>query len=402
MIRSAACLMAMMLTTVALLMGCAGNAGRSQGASSPSSAPAAESEGKPLRIYIGTYTRTTSKGIYALHMDPATGRLSEPQLAAESPSPSFLAMHPSGRFLLSVNEVGEFEGKKGGAVSAFGIDSASGKLTLLNQRPSGGTSVCYVSIDSTGRWALVANYGSGSVSVLPIGPDGRLGAASAFVQHAGPSGDPTQKPHPHAHCIDLDAANRFAFACDLGLDKVFIYRFDEVTGKLTANDPPAATIAPKAGPRHLAFHPTGQFAYVINELGGTITAFRYDASAGRLTEIQTIPTLPADFKAENATAEIAVHPSGRFLYGSNRGHDSIAMFAIDAKTGRLTLIGWQPTLGKEPRHFALDPAGKWMIVANQNSDSLVVFRIDQQTGRLVPTDQKVTVPSPVCVKFAQP
>jgi 6-phosphogluconolactonase len=353
-----------------------------------------------VRIYIGTYTKTTSKGIYVLQMDPASGRLSEPQLAVESASPSFLAMHQGGRFLFAVNETADFDGTKCGAVSAFAIDPPSGKLTLLNQRTSGGPSACYVSIDSAGRWVLVANYSGGNLSVLPIGADGRLGVASAFVQHAGPTGDPAQKPRPHAHCIDLDAANRFAFVCDLGLDKVFVYHFNAAAGKLLPNDPPAVAVAPKAGPRHLAFVPMGQFAYVINELGSTITAFRYDASAGRLAETQTIPTLPPDFKAENATAEIAVHPSGRFLYGSNRGHDSIAMFAIDAKTGKLSLLGWQPTLGKEPRHFALDPTGKWMIVANQNSDSLVVFRIDEQTGRLVPTDQKVMVPSPVCVTFA--
>jgi len=351
-----------------------------------------------LPLYVGTYTKTRSKGIYRLELDLATGALTAPQLAAEATNPSFLAAHPAGRFLYSVTEVGEFAGLKSGAVSAFAIDRESGKLTLLNQQSSGGAGPCHLIVDGPGKHVLVANYSSGSLCVLPVEPDGRLAEPSQIVQHHG-AGPTKYQKGPHAHSIHLDAAGRFAFAADLGMDKVLIYRFDPANGKLTPNDPPAVSLAPGAGPRHFAFHPTGRFAYVINELGSTVTALAYDPARGTLSELETLSTLPARFTEENATAEVAVHPTGRFLYGSNRGHDSIAIFAIDPASGRLTLIGHQPTGGKTPRHFAIDPTGRWLLAANQDSDSLVVLGIDAKTGLLHPTAVKAEVPSPVCVMF---
>lgn len=349
-----------------------------------------------LRIYVGTYTHRGSKGIYAFELDLTTGATTEPTLVAETVNPSFLALHPSHRFLYAVNEVGEFQGERTGSVSAFAVDPSTGKLTLLNQQPSKGTAPCHLTVDKQGKCVLVANYGSGSVAVLPILPDGRLGEPTAVIQHEGKSVNPQRQEGPHAHSVNLDAANRFAFVADLGLDKVLIYRFDGNKGTLTPNDPPFAAVASGAGPRHFAFHPNGRFAYVINELNSTITAFRYDAQKGTLSELQTVSTLPDNFKGDNWTAEVQVHPSGKFLYGSNRGHNSIAIFAIDAQ-GHLQPIGHEPTQGKMPRHFAIDPTGTFLLAANQDTDNLVVFRIDPKTGKLQPTGQQVSIPTPVCV-----
>jgi 6-phosphogluconolactonase len=258
-----------------------------------------------------------------------------------------------------------------------------------------------VSVDHAGRNVLVANYGGGSVSVLPIGDDGRLGEATAFIQHEGSSVDPRRQTAPHAHSINVDPDNRFAFVADLGLDRVMIYRFDSQQGTLAANDPPWASVAPGAGPRHFAFQPGGRFAYVINELQSTVTAFAYDAARGALQEIQTLPTLPDDFSGSNTTAEIQVHPSGRFLYGSNRGHDSIAVYAIDADSGRLRFVEHESTQGDLPRNFGIDPSGRFLLAANQGSDSVVVFRIDGATGALTPTGQSIEVASPVCVRMVE-
>jgi 6-phosphogluconolactonase len=363
---------------------------------------ASEAAADVLRVYVGTYTRGGSKGIYAVELDVATGSLSAPEPAAEVANPSFLAAHPSGRLLYAVGELSSSAGGPNGAVSAFGVDPRAGTLTPLNQQPSGGAGPCHLTVDRDGRHVLVANYGSGSVGVLPIGRDGRLAEPSCVVQHVGSGPNPRRQAGPHAHSVNLDPAGRFAFVADLGLDKVMIYRFNAADGTLTANDPPAATVAPGAGPRHLAFDPAGQFAYVINEMAATVTAFAFDASRGALREVQTVSTLPPDFTGENSTAEVAVHPSGRFCYGSNRGHDSLALFAIDGPTGRLTGLGQTPTRGREPRHFAIDPTGTWLLAANQNSDSLVVFGIDPQSGLLQPTDSPATVPCPVCVRFMPP
>jgi 6-phosphogluconolactonase len=360
---------------------------------------AAAATGK-VAVYVGTYTDSGSKGIYRLKLDLASGTLAPDGDPASSDNPSFLALHPSGRFLYAVNEVDEFGGKKTGAVSAFAVD-ATGGLKLLNQQPSEGTGPCHISLDKDGRHALVANYGGGSVAVLPIDKDGRLGPASSSVQHKGSSVSQHQEG-PHAHSIDLDAANRFAFVADLGLDKVLVYRFDAAKGTLAPNEPPAAGLKPGAGPRHFTFHPSGRFAYVINELQSTVTAFSYDAASGRLEELQTVSTRPEDFKGENDTAEILVSRDGRFLYGSNRGHDSIAIFAIDAATGKLTPVGHQSTLGKAPRHFGIDPTGAYLLAANQNSDTITVFRIDSKGGRLEPVGRPYSVPKPVCVTMVVP
>jgi 6-phosphogluconolactonase len=253
-------------------------------------------------------------------------------------------------------------------------------------------------VDSQGKNVLVANYGGGTSAVLPIQPDGRLAAPSSIIQHSGSSVNPERQEGPHAHSINLDAGNRFAFTADLGLDKVLIYRFDGAKGTLAPNAPPSVSTAPGAGPRHFAFHPSGRYAYVINELDSTVTAFRYDGQSGTLTTLQAISTLPAGFSGDTTTAEVQVHPSGRFLYGSNRGHDSIAMFAIDPDTGRLTALGHQPTGGKTPRNFGIDPTGAYLLAANQDSDNLVLFRIEE-TGRLTSTGQAIQVPKPVCVKM---
>jgi len=360
-------------------------------------------EAKPakVRLYIGTYTRNGSRGIYAAELDLATGKLATPQLAAEATNPTFLAIHPSRRFLYAVGEIGYFGGRKTGSVSAYAIVPDTPRLKPLNQQPSGGAGPCHVTVDREGRNLLVANYSAGSVAVLPIAPDGGLREPSCVIQHHGSGPNPKRQKGPHAHSINLDPAGRFAFAADLGLDKLLIYRFDAASGKLAPNDPPFAPVAPGAGPRHFAFHPNGRFAYVINEMGMTITAFAYEAERGALREIQTVSTLPKGEQPDPAftTAEVQVHPSGKFLYGSNRGHNTIAIFRVDAATGKLTPIGHECTRGKMPRNFGIDPTGRWLIAANQNSNDLFVFRIDPASGRLASVGERIEAPMPVCVKF---
>jgi 6-phosphogluconolactonase len=356
------------------------------------SAASAES----LRVYVGTYTRgeNSSKGIYSSVLNLETGRLSDPVLAAEARHPSFLEIHPNGRFLYAVSEAG---GE--GSVSAYAIDADTGDLTLLNRCPSGGAGPCYVSIDHAGRNVLVANYGSGSASVIPVESDGRLAEPSGRVQHEGSSVNPARQKGPHAHSINVSPDDRFAFVADLGIDKIMIYRLDTGKETLVANQPPFAPVKPGAGPRHFAFHPDGKHAYVINELDCTITVFAYDSVAGTLTEVQTITTLPAGYAGSNTCAEVRVHPSGRFLYGSNRGHDSVVVYRIDPAQGTLTFVEHETADVKTPRNFNIDPTGKFCLVANQGGDSVVVFRIDRQTGALEPTGHKVSVASPVCVRF---
>ena len=345
-------------------------------------------------VYFGTYTRKASKGIYVSRLDTATGKVTAPELAAEATNPSFLAVHPNRRFLYAVSEAG-----KGGAVSAFSLDATTGTLTFLNRVSSGGAGPCHLVVDKTGKNVLVVNYGSGSVAVLPLEEDGRLKEASSFIQHKGSSVNPKRQQGPHAHSVNLSADNRFAVVADLGLDQVLVYRFDPAKGSITPNEPPFTAVKPGSGPRHFAFHPTGKFAYVINELASTVTAFAYDAARGALSEVQTIGTLPAGFTGTNSTAEVQVYPSGKFVYGSNRGHDSIAVFKVNGKKGTLTLLEQTPTQGKIPRNFGIDPTGRWLLAANQDTDNVVVFRIDAKTGRLSPTGQVLEVGAPVCVKF---
>ncbi|MGA2662476.1 MAG: lactonase family protein [Verrucomicrobiota bacterium] len=366
----------------------------------PVTTTASASSDGPVSVYIGTYTAgAKSQGIYLARLDSATGRLGAPELAAKTANPSFLAAHPNRRFLYAVGETGNFRGTPAGLVSAFGIAADSGKLTLLNEQSSGGAGPCHLAVDRTGKWLLVANYGSGSIAVLPIQEDGALGEPGAIVQHHGSSVNPQRQEGPHAHFITPGPANRFVLTCDLGLDKVLVYRLDPVKGTLVPNDPPSASLRPGAGPRHLAFHPNGRLLFVISEMGSSLTAFSWDSRRGALKELETVSTLPAGFAGKSTCAEVQVHPSGKFLYGSNRGHDSIAVFAVDSRTGKLSLLEHQSTQGKTPRHFAIDPAGRWLLAENQDSDNIVVFRIDAQTGRLTPAGQEIKVGSPVCVEF---
>jgi 6-phosphogluconolactonase len=355
-------------------------------------------------LFVGTYTEKESKGIYAYRFDSASAELTSLGLAAETTNPSFLAIDPGHRFLYAVNEVAKYKDANSGALSAFAIDSQkgdrqTGKLQLLNAVASRGADPCYIAFDKTGKYALVANYSGGSVAVFPVQADGHIGEASAFVQHAGSGVNRERQEGPHAHWIETTPDNRFAIAVDLGLDELLIYRFDAKNGSLIPNHPPYAKLDPGAGPRHLAFHPNGKFAYVVNELQSTITAFAYDASHGGLRKLKTVSTLPKNFSGSNDTAEIKVHPSGKFLFASNRGHDTIALFSIDSKTGTLTLVDHFPTQGKTPRNFEIDPTGKFLFVANQDTNNVVVFQIDSNNGRLTDTKRTLKVPAPVCLKF---
>lgn len=355
-------------------------------------------------MYVGTYTKAPSKGIYAYRFQSATGEvtpLGAAGLAAETENPSFLAVHPNQRFLYAVNEVSRYEGKDAGSVSAFAIDRATGTLTLLNRVSSRGGGACHLSLDRSGKWLFVANYGGGSVAAFPVHDDGTLGEASAFFQHEGKSVNAARQSGPHAHETVVSPDNRFVLAADLGLDKVFTYRLDPAKGGLAPGEPPFATIAPGSGPRHLAFRPDGKFVYVLKEMLSAVVAFRYDAGGGTLAELQTLSTLPEGFSGDNSGAELATHPSGKFLYASNRGDDSIAMFRVDATKGTLTSAGRVSTQGKTPRGFAIDPSGRFLVAGNQNSGTVVVFRIDQQTGGLTPTGTVLQVGSPVNVVFSK-
>jgi 6-phosphogluconolactonase len=369
------------------------------GLSSAAALAARDDKPEKLWVFIGTYTGKNSKGIYRCTLDLASGQLTNPVLAGEATNPSFLAIHPNHRFLYAVGEIGNFGGKKSGGVSAFTIDPATGNLTALNQQSSGGADPCHIVVDKDGKHVLVANYTGGSACAVAILKDGKLGDSTAFAQHAGSSVNKQRQEAPHAHSINLDAANRFAFVADLGLDRVVIYKFDKASGNLKMNDPPFVSTAPGAGPRHFAFHPSGKTAYVINELENTINVLTYDPARGELKVAQTISTLPKDFTGKSNTAEVQVHPTGKFVYGSNRGHNSIAIFAVDSSTGELSAVGHQAHNIKTPRNFAIDPTGAFLIVANQDGNSLIVFRINPQTGELTSTGSTVECPMPVCVKM---
>jgi 6-phosphogluconolactonase len=356
----------------------------------------------PLAVYVGTYTGSGSRGIFRFELDPTTGAWSDPVLAAETENPSFIALHPGGRVLYAVNEIGTFGGAPTGAVSAFAIDDTSGRLTPLGQRPSGGADPCHLAVDRGGRNVLVANYAGGSVAVLPFDANGRLQPASEVRQHRGSGPDRARQEGPHAHAIVLDGTEHFALAADLGADRIFVYRFDAAAGRLEPNDPAAVALDPGSGPRHLAWHPSRRYLYAINELRSTITALRYDPVPGTAESFQTVTTLPDGFSGTNKAAEIAVSPDGRFLYGSNRGDDSIAVFRIDPISGVVVSAGHVPTGGRTPRHFAIDPSGRWLLAANQDSDSIVVFRLDPATGRPEQVGRTLAISKPVCILFAPP
>jgi len=369
---------------------------------SANAAPQKRIPNKPYLVYVGTYTnKTASKGIYVYNFDPGTGKLTSLGVAAESEDPSFLAVHPSGKYLYAVNEIDHFGGKKSGAASAFSIDQKTGKLTLLNQVATRGAGPCHISLDKSGKFALVANYDGGSVATFPVNADGTLGEAADFVEHRGSSADKERQAAPHAHWIGTSPDNRFALAADLGLDEILIYHFNATKGTLAPNDPAFAKLNPGSGPRHLAFHPNGKFAYVLTEMEDSVTAFAYKASNGSLSPLQTVSALSMlrkDYKGPKEAAEIAVHPSGKFLYASNRaGIDTISAFSINPAKGTLQLKNEYPTMGKTPRNFAIDPTGKFLLAANQESNNIVTFRIDAITGALTPTGDPVQVPAPVCI-----
>ncbi len=346
-----------------------------------------------LLVYAGTYTRPNkSKGIYAWRFQPGTGKLTSIGLVGETESPSFLAVHPNHKFLYAVNEISNYKGEKAGSVTAFALDAKTGMLKALNTVSSRGDGPCHLAIDPTGKWLIVANYGGGSVAEYPVHADGTLGEASTFVQHTGSGLDPARQKEPHAHSAVLSPDGKLVFVNDLGLDKILSYK---VAG-LTPAHPAFTKIAPGSGPRHLTFAPNRRFAYAITEMTASVVAFRY--GGGKFEELQTIPNLPEDFAGKSG-AEIAVHPSGKFVYASTRGHNSIAVFAVDPAKGTLTAVDRTPTQGKTPRNFAIDPTGAYLFAANQDSDNIVVFKIDAKTGKLTASGDVLEAGSPVCITF---
>jgi len=354
----------------------------------PSTANAAD-----MYVYFGTHRSGPGIGFSLAHFDTDTGALTKPEFIMEAVEPAFFVIHPDGKHLYTCNS-GQL-----GSVSAYEIDPKTGRLTLLNQKPAGGADPSYIVLDKTSRYALVANYQGGNIAVLAIKADSSLGERTAFAQHTGSSVNPQRQTRPFAHSIIVDPSNRFVLVADLGVDKVFVYRFNEKDGTLTPNDPPFAAVKPGSGPRHVKFHPNGKWVYLINEIGSTVVGFNWDGNKGTLAEFQTVSTLPEGFTGTNTCAELEIHPNGRFLYGSNRGHDSIAVFAIDQATGKLTLVERVSSQGKWPRNFAFDPTGKWILCTNHNSNNAVVFRVDETTGKLTPTGQPVEVPYPFCERF---
>ena len=353
---------------------------------------------KPMKVYIGTYTRGESKGIYVLDFDPTTGKLTPTGATAPAKNPTFLALSPNGKTLFACEEIADYEGKHGTVVS-FSINPSNGAITRTSTRSSEGEGPCHVLVDAMGKHLFTANYGDGVIAVYPISKDGTLGKATSVKKHDSVPPGPNQ-PGPHAHAVNLDPTNHYLFSCDLGTDSLFVYRFDSAKGTLTPNNPATVTLAAGAGPRHFAMQ-NGRDAYILNELDSTLSHFHYEGSYGTFTPQETISTLPEGTgKIENSTAEVFIHPNSKFLYGSNRGHDSIAVFAIEKETGKPSLIETVSSKGKHPRNFALDPSGKWMIVANQNTDNLVIYAVNPETGKLTATGDELKIPAPVCVVFA--
>lgn len=362
-------------------------------------ASAGPSAAETVSVYIGSYAAAKDIGIHHFTMDLATGALTAAGGASGIDNPSFVAVSPDKKFLYAIGEAG-VKGKKGGAVCSFSIDPKTDALAMLSQSTSVGNGPCFVTADKTGKVVLVANYGGGSVASLPVSADGKLSEAASFIQHTGSSVNKSRQGEPHAHSINVSPDNRFAFAADLGLDKILIYKLDPEKGTLTPNDPAFAEIPAGSGPRHLAFHPSGKYAYVCGEMTSTVHAMTYDAAKGALTVVQTLSTLPEPVKG-NSTAECQVHPNGKFVYVSNRGHNSVAVFHVDEATGKLTAAGHAPTGGKTPRNFGIDPTGTFLVAANQDSNNVVVFKIDPKTGVPGAAIAEVSVPKPVCVKFLQ-
>ena len=349
------------------------------------------------RVYVGTYTDKDSKGIYLFRFDPTTGESGPVELAAESANPSFLAVDSSTTHVYAVNELDVFDGSMTGAISVFAIDAESGKLKLLQQVSSAGASPAHLSLDKSGHYVLVANYDGGNIAVFPIEKDGKLGKRTAFIQDTGSSVNKDRQSTPHAHEILASSDNHLVLVPDLGTDELMIYRFDPAAGSLNPNKPAFVKVTPGSGPRHFAIAPSGKFLYLVNELTSTVVVFSLDSSSGHLHQQQTVSTLPQGFQGQNTTAEIQVDSAGKFLYVSNRGDDSIAVFAVNEHDGKLSLVERVPTGGKEPRHFTLDSTGKWLFAANQNSDTINLFAVDSVSGRLTATSHTIHVPTPVCV-----
>ncbi|MCA9024456.1 MAG: lactonase family protein [Planctomycetaceae bacterium] len=358
----------------------------------------AEETDETMDVYFGTYTQGDSRGIYKSTFNSETGALTAPELVAKTPEPSFLALHPTRPLLYAVNETSDYQGKSSGSVTAFSINEENGSLSELNQQASHGASPCHIDVDPTGRNVLIANYHGGSVAVLPIKEDGSLADASCVIQHEGSSVNESRQEGPHAHSINLDATGEFAFVADLGLDKILVYRFDPVAGTLIPHEPPSTSVPPGSGPRHFAMHPSAKFAYTNHEITSEVRSFRYHPPTAVLYGFQTISSIPEEVPG-NSTAEIQVHPSGKFVYCSNRGHDSIAVYSVNEETGELSFIEAESTHGQTPRNFGIDPSGKFVIAANQSTDNAVVLRIDQETGALSTSGHSIKVPSAVCVKF---
>ncbi|MHC4995433.1 MAG: lactonase family protein [Planctomycetota bacterium] len=359
-----------------------------------------ESNPQNFWVYVGTYTRKNSKGVYRFDYDTQTGALSNGALVAETENPSFLALHPNGRWLYAVNETSDFGGQNAGGIRAYRIDPATGDLDQVGQaRSTHGASPCYVSVDPSGSAALVANYNGGNLAVFPIGADGSLAEAAQVVQHRGSSVNPRRQGEPHAHSILPDTGSNTVLAADLGVDKVIGYRFDPAMGKLVGHEPSTVKMTPGAGPRHVAFGIDGRHAYAINELDSTLTTMDFNRATGKLQKIQTLSTLPEGFTDNNSCADVHLHPNGRFLYGSNRGHNSIAIFAVDAVTGRLSPRGHASTRGSTPRNFGIDPTGRFLLATNQNSDTIASFAIDTTTGALTHNGAIAEAPTPVCILF---
>jgi 6-phosphogluconolactonase len=344
-------------------------------------------------VYFGSHGKGPNYGFSLAHFDTETGNLTTPVLLLEAVAPAYFIISPDQKRLYTCNSA------PGSSVSAYAIDRATAKLTFLNQKPSNGGDPSYVSLDATGRYLMIANFQGGSIAAFALEPDGSIGERTAFVQDTGASVNPARQSHPHAHSIRVDPSNRFVLAADLGLDKLFVYRFNAKTGALQPNDPPFATVAPGSGPRHTVFLPNGRIAYLINEMGSTIIRFGWDSNAGVLTQYETFSTLPKDFTGTSTCAEILVHPSGKFVYATNRGHNSVAVLSVEPETGRLTLIQNISTRGKTPRNCEFDPTGRWLLVSNQDSDNAVVFRIDPTTGRLTQAAEPISVLSPFCERF---
>jgi 6-phosphogluconolactonase len=354
---------------------------------------------KNYLVFVGTGTGTGSKGIYTFRFNPASGQAGPLALAAEAPNPSFLAVHPNGKYVYAVSEINDFNGKRTGAVAAYRINAAAGTLTLINRVSSGGAGPCHVNFDRKGRFVLVANYSGGSSASIPILAGGKLGEPASIVQHHGSSVNPKRQEGPHAHGILASPDNRFVLVPDLGQDQVIIYAFDPAKGTLTPHG--AGKVPPGAGSRHVAFHPNGKFLYTINEMGSSVTTFAWDAAKGTLTPVETVSTLPKDYSGDTTCAEVQTHPNGKFLYGSNRGHDSIAVFHIDPAKFTLSPTQFEPVGGKTPRHFTLDPTSAYLFSANQDTDNIIVFKVDPATGKLAPAGVGLKAPRPMCIDFLE-